>query len=61
MTRKADTKQIDAIVAELELSREQRQLLHRRITRQNLTYKEIREEAMEVRKDFPGKRDHRHD
>ena len=61
MTRKRDSKQIDAIVAEFGLSKDQRKVLHRIINRQKLTHQEIREVAVEVKQDHTGKRDRRHD
>ena len=56
MTRKADTKQADAIAAEFGLSRYQRRMLHDAITKQGFTYQEIREKAEEVLLDYPGKK-----
>jgi len=57
MVRKRDIKEIDAIVRELGLSREQRQLLHDEIHGQGLTHQEIRRRAEGILQDYPGKRD----
>jgi hypothetical protein len=56
MTRKADTKQADAIAKEFGLDRYQRRMLHDAITKQGFTYQEIRQKAEEIRQDHPGKR-----
>jgi RHS repeat-associated protein len=48
MARKADIKQVDRIVKDLGLDKNQRRLLHDEITRQELTIEEIREIAHEI-------------
>jgi hypothetical protein len=60
MAKKADIKQVDAIVKEVGLSEAQRRLLHAEI--QNLkgpdglvSYRELLERAQEIKSSFPGK------
>jgi hypothetical protein len=48
MARKADIKQIDRLVKELGLNKEQRRLLHDEITGQYLTFDEIRAIAEDI-------------
>lgn len=48
MVRKADIKQIDRLVKELGLNKEQRRLLHDEITGQYLTFDEIRAIAEDI-------------
>ena len=55
MPRKKDIKQIDAVVRRLRLSKEQRELLHRAIHGEKLTYRELLEEAKAIRKDYPNR------
>ncbi|MBI3183965.1 MAG: hypothetical protein HYZ28_17655 [Myxococcales bacterium] len=51
--RKADIKDIDRIVREFNLNKEQRRILHDEITGQNLSLEQIREIAEEIAKGFP--------
>jgi hypothetical protein len=53
--RKRDIKEIDRIVKEEGLSREQRRLLHDEITGQDLSLEEIREIAREIKELYPNK------
>ncbi len=53
--RKADIREIDRIVSEEGLSREQRRLLHDEITGRELSVDEIREVAKEIKKLYPNK------
>jgi hypothetical protein len=53
--RKDDIKKIDRIVKDEGLTRAQRQLLHREITRQGHTLGEIRAIAREIKKLYPNK------
>ncbi|HXG08696.1 MAG TPA: hypothetical protein VNK04_02810 [Gemmataceae bacterium] len=53
--RKPDIKEIDRIVNEEGLSREQRRMLHEEITGQNLSLEEIREIAREIKELYPNK------
>lgn len=53
MARKADIKQIDRIVKDLKLNKEQRQLLHREITGQDLSLEEIKAIADDIAKFTP--------
>jgi RHS repeat-associated protein len=55
MGRKADIKQVDRIVDELKLTKDQRRLLHDEITGQRLSIDEIREIAEDIRRQFPNK------
>ncbi len=55
MGRKAGIKQIDRIVDELKLTKDQRRLLHDEITGQDLSLDEILEIAEDVRRQFPNK------
>jgi hypothetical protein len=55
MTRKQDIKEIDRIAKEVDLSREQRRLLQRAITGQNLSLEEVREVAKEIKELYPNK------
>jgi hemolysin activation/secretion protein len=55
MPRKDDIREIDLIVKEEGLSKEQRQLLHREITGEQLSLKEIRELAREIKELYPNK------
>lgn len=55
MSRKRDIKQIDAAVRKLRLSKEQRELLHRAIHGEKLTYRELLEEAKAILEDYPNK------
>jgi hypothetical protein len=55
MSRKDDIKQIDRIVKEEELSREQPRLLHDEISGQGLSLDEIREIAREIKRLYPNK------
>jgi len=52
---KKDIKEIDRIVREEGLSREQRRLLHEEITGRDLTLDEIREIAREIKELYPNK------
>jgi len=52
---KQDIKEINRIVKEEGLSREQRRLLHEEISGQNLSLEEIREIAREIKKLYPNK------
>ncbi len=52
---KKDIEEIDRIVREEGLSREQRRLLHEEITGQNLSLEEIREIAKDIKKLYPNK------
>lgn len=54
MPRKPDIREIDRIVKEEGLSREQRRLLHDEITGQDLSLDEIREIAREIKKFYPN-------
>ncbi len=53
--RKHDITEIDRIVKEEGLSREQRRLLHEEITGQDLTIEKIREIAREIKQLYPNK------
>ncbi len=53
--RKDDIKEIDRIVSEEGLSREQRRLLHEEISGQELSLEEIREIAKEIKELYPNK------
>jgi RHS repeat-associated protein len=53
MARKSDIKQVDKIVRKLNMSKEQRRLLHDEITRQDLTIDEIMEIAHDIMKHMP--------
>lgn len=55
MSRKEDVKQIDRIVKEEGMSREQRRLLHEEISGQRLSLDEIRAIAREIRRLYPNK------
>ena len=55
MTRKPDTKQIDAIEARVGLSKEQRRILHAEIHGVGLGFAEILAEAERVKRDYSGK------
>jgi hypothetical protein len=55
MAKKRDIKLVDDIVRKLRLSQEQRNLLHRAVNKQNLTYREILEEAKGILEDYPNK------
>jgi len=55
MARKRETQEIDRICGEEGLSRGQRELLHREITRQHYTLDEIRAIAREIKQLYPGK------
>jgi len=55
MARKQDIRMIDRVVRAVGLSREQRRLLHDEIHGQRLTYREIKELAREIKRDYPGK------
>ena len=55
MARKPDIKAIDKIEKDLELSREQRQMLHREISGQNFSLDEIRELAKSIKEWYPNK------
>lgn len=55
MPRKDDIREIDRIVKEERLSKEQRRLLHRDITREQLSLTEIRERAREIKELYPNK------
>ncbi len=56
MVRKDDIKLIDAVVKAAGLTKEQRKLPHRAISGEQLSYREILEEAKAIQRDFPGKR-----
>ncbi len=53
--RKPDINEIDRIVREEGLSREQRRLLHEEITGQNMPLEKIREIAREIKQLYPKK------
>ncbi len=53
MARKPDIKQVDRIVRDLELNRDQRRLLHDEITKQDLSIEEIRAIAEDIAQQFP--------
>jgi hypothetical protein len=53
--RKADIREIDRIVREEGLSREQRRLLHDEISGQELSPEEIRKIAKEIKVLYPNK------
>ena len=55
MPRKRDVKEIDRIVQEEGLTEEQRELLHRAITKQGYSLEEIREIAKEIKELYPNK------
>lgn len=55
MTRKPDTKLVDAIVAKVGLSPAQRRHLHDEIHNQGLSFREILEEARQIKRELPGK------
>jgi hypothetical protein len=55
MPRKEDIREIDRIVKEEGLSKEQRRLLHEEITGQDLSPAEIREIAREIKDLYPNK------
>ena len=55
MARKDDIKEIDRIVNDLGLTKEQRRLLHQAITGQGLTNEEIVIVAREIKEDYPNK------
>lgn len=51
---KPDIKAIDAIQREVGLSNKQRELLHEEITGRNLSYKEIKDIAQSIKKNYPN-------
>lgn len=53
--RKRDIKEIDRIVSEEGLSREQRRHLHDEISGQDLSLEEIRDIAREIKTLYPNK------
>lgn len=53
--RKTDIKEIDRIVREEGLSREQRRLLHEEISGRQLSLEEIRAIAREIKQLYPKK------
>jgi hypothetical protein len=53
--RKADIRQIDRIVQEEGLSREQRRMLHEEITGQQFSLEEIRGIAKQIKELYPNK------
>jgi hypothetical protein len=53
MARKPDIKQVDRIVRDLGLNKDQRRILHDDITGQELSIDEIREIAQEIAKQMP--------
>lgn len=53
--RKEDIRQIDRIVREEGLSREQRRMLHDEISGQNLSLDEIRAIAREIKELYPNR------
>jgi hypothetical protein len=53
--RKADIRQIDRIVREEGLSREQRRMLHEEITGQQLSLEKIREIAKQIKELYPNR------
>ena len=55
MVRKDDIRLVDAIVRRAGLSKEQRKLLHRLITGENLTYREVLEQAKAIKQMYPRK------
>jgi hypothetical protein len=55
MARKQDIRDIDRIVKEEDLSREQRRMLHDEITGQQLSLEEIREIARQIKELYPNK------
>ena len=55
MPRKDDIREIDRIVKEEGLSREQRRMLHDEISGQELSLDEIREIAREIKDLYPNK------
>jgi hypothetical protein len=55
MAHKRDIKQIVDIVRRAGLNKEQRRLLHDRISGQGYRYAEILEIAREIRRDYPKK------
>jgi hypothetical protein len=55
MGKKADNAFIDWVCDEIDLSKQQRRLLHLDITGQRLTKKEILERAQEIKELYPRK------
>ncbi|MDD4889092.1 MAG: hypothetical protein PHU85_04115 [Phycisphaerae bacterium] len=55
MVRKNDIRLIDTVVRIAGLSREQRRLLHREISGQDLSYRQILEQARDIKKQYPRK------
>ncbi len=51
---KKDIKEVDRIVREEGLSKDQRRLLHEEITGQNLSLDEIRQIAREIKELYPN-------
>jgi hypothetical protein len=55
MPRKPDIKQIDRIVKDLRLSKGQRRLLHKAISKEGLSREGIRDIAKEIKELYPNK------
>ena len=56
MPRKSDLKQVDRVIKEVGgLTKGQRELLHRAISKQRLTVSEIKKLAEEIKELYPNK------
>jgi hypothetical protein len=55
MGRKKDIRQIDSIVRKAGLSKGQRRLLHEEITGRELSYQEILDIALDIKRLYPNK------
>ena len=55
MAKKRDIRQIDRVQKDLDLSDDQREMLHHDIHGLRLKYQEIVEKAKKIKRDYPNK------